>query len=153
MRHQPRRRATDGPTAVLYMRVGSAHPDDIASATRWQRARILEGAAVAGWRIAGAYVDAATPASRRFTDRPKARALIEHLAAAPEGSDAVLVNDACHAFGTEQTPAVLAALPVPVYELTPSGVLSPVGQNELITRLPRHILHYLPATARPGSAA
>lgn len=153
MRHQRRRRAAEGPTAVLYMRVGSAHPDDIASATRWQRARILEGAAGGGWRIAGAYVDAATPGSRRFTDRPEARALIEHLGSAVEGIDAVLVHDAHHAFGTEQTPAVLAALPVPVYGWTPSGVLSPVGQNDLTTLLSPRILHYVPATARPGSAA
>jgi hypothetical protein len=135
---------------VLYIRVGSGHPDDIASASRWQRARLRERAAAGGWTIAGEYADAATPASRRFTDRPGARALIEHVTAAGEGVDAVLMECAYHAFGGEQIPAVLAALAVPVYHLTSSGALSPVVLSEFVTRLPPGRVLPPPVDVRPG---
>jgi hypothetical protein len=61
MRRLYRRRSTGTPTAVFYFRIGSAHPDDIASATGRQRVRIPERSGTAGHTIAGAYTRAARP--------------------------------------------------------------------------------------------
>jgi len=61
MRRLYRRRATGTPTAVFYFRIGSAHRDDIASATGRQRVRIPGRADTAGHTIAGAYTRTARP--------------------------------------------------------------------------------------------
>jgi hypothetical protein len=61
MRRLYRRRATGKPTAVFYFRIGSAHRDDITSATGRQPVRIPERSATARHTIAGAYTRAARP--------------------------------------------------------------------------------------------
>ena len=128
---------SDHPAAlrvICYARIGSGRADDQEAAIRLQAARIKEFAERHNVQLIAEYTDLGVTRSAPWRSRPAACALTSTTCTTANLDAVAIIDDPVHVFGPDNIAAVLAALPIPVYQLA-ADQISAVDTDSVTTRI------------------